>query len=783
MNTFKLLLISFLLVPIGLQAQWDLLGNIGTDEATDFVGTLDDEDLRFRTDNTFRLGIKGSTGWLGLNTTAPAGRFHQRHGDFIVETNLVVAANGDISTPITVPAITGIIPRLMFIESAAAFRVGGANTAWDLSYIGEYSFAGGWDNNASGDRSVAFGTANLATGTNAAALGALNQATGNTSFCAGTTNQVTQSNSIGLGLENLVTGYTSMAIGEQNDVYGANSLGLGSANETNGIFNFTFGRFNITNADHSMAIGCLTENFAENSILLGYGVNVANRLTNSVNSSLVVGFNSNVPTLFVGPSAGVGTTGNVGIGNITSPTQKLDVFGTERLRQMPSSTPNVLITGVEEDAVGDYTLNYLAFPNDDSVVLTGNGTWVPGNVACDWNLVTNAGSNDIVMGYTGACNEGEVGIGISNPNAKLHVVRSVETGANRGIECSISGGASPIGIQCNVTANSNSQVRGIISTTSALANASENVAVAARAVNGQRVIGVFGQAYQGSLYNIGVAGVSVNPAPSPALGIGLYGEGQYAAAYLAGALVYGVSLGLSDQDFKTEITDDVPGLTTLEQIRPYSYFFNTAEFPDFNLPDQKQFGVLAQELSEVLPELVYEKVKPAIHDPETGEVISEERAHLAVNYDGLIPVLIKSVQEQQTMIDEQLTMITAQQAQIEALIQMVNNCCAQGEAPKSNSPDGGLGYDLKIDEPTLEQNVPNPFSEQTLIRYTLPESAAIQLAVYNQHGQRLEILAEGTLPAGEYQARWNGSHLPSGTYLYVLSVNGQDLVKRAVKMN
>ncbi len=105
------------------------------------------------------------------------------------------------------------------------------------------------------------------------------------------------------------------------------------------------------------------------------------------------------------------------------------------------------------------------------------------------------------------------------------------------------------------------------------------------------------------------------------------------------------------------------------------------------------------------------------------------------------------------------------------------------EAPKSNSPDGGLGYDLKIDEPTLEQNVPNPFSEQTLIRYTLPESAAIQLAVYNQQGQQIEILAEGTLPAGEYQARWNGSHLPSGTYLYVLSVNGQDLVKRAVKMN
>ena len=88
-------MITFLLVPIGSQAQWDLLGNNTTDEAINFVGTLDDEDLRFRTDNTFRLGIKGSNGWLGLNTTAPAGRFHQRHGDFIVETSLSVDANAD----------------------------------------------------------------------------------------------------------------------------------------------------------------------------------------------------------------------------------------------------------------------------------------------------------------------------------------------------------------------------------------------------------------------------------------------------------------------------------------------------------------------------------------------------------------------------------------------------------------------------------------------------------------------------------------------------------------
>ena len=39
----------------------------------------------------------------------------------------------------------------------------------------------------------------------------------------------------------------------------------------------------------------------------------------------MVGFNSNIPTLFVGPSGGTGTTGKVGIGNVTDPQAKLHI--------------------------------------------------------------------------------------------------------------------------------------------------------------------------------------------------------------------------------------------------------------------------------------------------------------------------------------------------------------------------------------------------------------------------------------------------------------------------
>ena len=45
---------------------WSLQGNDGTDPTTDFVGTLEDTDLVFRTDNTERARILGTTGALGI---------------------------------------------------------------------------------------------------------------------------------------------------------------------------------------------------------------------------------------------------------------------------------------------------------------------------------------------------------------------------------------------------------------------------------------------------------------------------------------------------------------------------------------------------------------------------------------------------------------------------------------------------------------------------------------------------------------------------------------------
>lgn len=78
----------------------------------------------------------------------------------------------------------------------------------------------------------------------------------------------------------------------------------------------------------------------------------------------------------------------------------------------------------------------------------------------------------------------------------------------------------------------------------------------------------------------------------------------------------------------------------------------------------------------------------------------------------------------------------------------------------------------------LDQNHPNPFNSSTAIRFYLPQSEAVELAVYNLAGQQVATLANGPRLAGAYTVRWDGRNeadreLASGPYLYRLLVGEQ----------
>ena len=79
---------------------------------------------------------------------------------------------------------------------------------------------------------------------------------------------------------------------------------------------------------------------------------------------------------------------------------------------------------------------------------------------------------------------------------------------------------------------------------------------------------------------------------------------------------------------------------------------------------------------------------------------------------------------------------------------------------------------------SLGQNYPNPCNSGTVIRFALPASQQVELAIYNLAGQKLATLIQGVHQAGVYGVHWDGRDssgrdLASGTYLYRLRTSAQ----------
>lgn len=66
----------------------------------------------------------------------------------------------------------------------------------------------------------------------------------------------------------------------------------------------------------------------------------------------------------------------------------------------------------------------------------------------------------------------------------------------------------------------------------------------------------------------------------------------------------------------------------------------------------------------------------------------------------------------------------------------------------------------------LHQNYPNPFNPSTTVRYDLPRTTEVRLAVYDMLGREVWTRDEGTQNAGSYTVPFDGSKLSSGIYLF-----------------
>jgi len=71
---------------------------------------------------------------------------------------------------------------------------------------------------------------------------------------------------------------------------------------------------------------------------------------------------------------------------------------------------------------------------------------------------------------------------------------------------------------------------------------------------------------------------------------------------------------------------------------------------------------------------------------------------------------------------------------------------------------------LKAGEYHLFQNFPNPFNSWTTIQYHLPQTARVNLTLYNILGEKVRTLVDETQKPGLYTFSLDGGGLPSGIY-------------------
>ena len=150
-------------------------------------------------------------------------------------------------------------------------------------------------------------------GSGSAAFNRNTTASGNYSFAIGESTTAS-------GLRSFASGWGNVSSGDASFVTGALST-------ASGPFSVSLGALNTSSGNTSIAIGARLTASATNAVAIGSGASSSN-LTNNIANSIMMGGNSNLPTIYIAPAAGAGSVGKVGIGT-TAPSAKLQVNATE----------------------------------------------------------------------------------------------------------------------------------------------------------------------------------------------------------------------------------------------------------------------------------------------------------------------------------------------------------------------------------------------------------------------------------------------------------------------
>ncbi len=92
----------------------------------------------------------------------------------------------------------------------------------------------------------------------------------------------------------------------------------------------------------------------------------------------------------------------------------------------------------------------------------------------------------------------------------------------------------------------------------------------------------------------------------------------------------------------------------------------------------------------------------------------------------------------------------------------------------------GGSYNSIPENILLEQNYPNPFNPSTIIKYQVPSTSHIQLAIYDCLGREVDRLVDKTQTGSYYQIEWNAAQFPGGIYYCRLQTKTNSEIRKIV---
>jgi hypothetical protein len=131
------------------------------------------------------------------------------------------------------------------------------------------------------------------------------------------------------------------------------------------------------------------------------------------------------------------------------------------------------------------------------------------------------------------------------------------------------------------------------------------------------------------------------------------GTNNYAGYFSGNVYATGSITELSDANLKEGIATLVArnALDQILQLSPKSYTYRSGpDLANMGLPLGKQVGLLAQEVEQVIPEVIGTFVQPPPVDAE-GNLLGEPSTYKGISYTKLVPYLIGAIQEQQAQIE------------------------------------------------------------------------------------------------------------------------------------